>query len=132
MLKRISKIKNIGRFKQASCGALQFAPLTLIFGRNTYGKSTIGDIFSSISNNDSTLITSRRTIPDDASPQEVLISFQLDDAENEFPIKFENNTWSPNLPQQLRIAVYDDGFYHNNVLRHVSLQEAQKKPLALL
>ena len=115
MLKRISKIKNVGRFKQASCGALQFAPLTLIFGRNTYGKSTLGDIFSSISHNDSTLITSRRTIPEDTSPQEVHISFQPDDTGNECLVKFENNIWAHNLPQPPRIAVYDDGFYHNNV-----------------
>lgn len=116
MLKRISKIKNVGRFKQASCGALQFSPLALIFGRNTYGKSTLGDIFLSISHNDSTLITSRRTIPEDtSSPQEVHISFQHDDTGNEYLVKFENNIWSHNLPQLLRIEVYDDGFYHNNV-----------------
>ena len=115
MLRRISKIRNVGRFKQASCGALQFAPLTLIFGRNTYGKSTLGDIFSSISNNDFTLITSRKTIPEDASPQEVIISFQSDDSGNEYSVKFENNTWNPNLSPLQKIAVYDDGFYHNNV-----------------
>lgn len=115
MLKRISKIKNVGRFKQASCGALQFARLTLIFGRNTYGKSTLGDIFSSISNNDFTLVTSRKTIPEDSSPQEVAISFQSDDSGNEYSIKFENNTWNPVLPTSQKIAVYDDGFYHNNV-----------------
>lgn len=115
MLKRISKIKNVGRFKQASCGALQFSPLTLIFGRNTYGKSTLGDIFSSISNNDSTLVTSRKTIPEDDSPQEVVISFQSDDSGNEYSVKFANNTWNPNLPPPQKIAVYDDGFYHNNV-----------------
>jgi wobble nucleotide-excising tRNase len=115
MLKRISKINNVGRFKQASCGALQFAPLTMIFGRNTYGKSTLGDIFSSISNNDFNLITSRKTIPEDASPQEVVISFQSDDSENEYSVKFENNKWNPNLTPPQKIAVYDDGFYHNNV-----------------
>lgn len=115
MLKRISKIKNVGRFKQASCGALQFAPLTLIFGRNTYGKSTLGDIFSSITNNDFTLVTSRKTIPEDNSPQEVVLSFQSDDSGNEYSVKFENNTWNPNLPPTQKIAVYDDGFYHNNV-----------------
>ena len=44
MLNRIQKIQNIGRFRQATCGDLQFEKITLIFGRNSYGKSTLGDL----------------------------------------------------------------------------------------
>ncbi|MDA3916523.1 MAG: AAA family ATPase [Deltaproteobacteria bacterium] len=114
MLKRISEIKNIGRFKNASCGTLQFGELTLIFGRNTYGKSTLGDLLSSISLNDTSDISVRRTIPFDNNPQTATISFQLDNG-NEKSISIDNNSWSPALPEPLKIAVYDDGFYHNNV-----------------
>lgn len=114
MLKRISKIKNIGRFKNASCGCLQLGELTLIFGRNTYGKSTLGDILSSISVGDTTSIAARNTIPNDGRPQEATISFVLDD-NKEVPIQISDGSWVPTLPAPLKIVVYDDGFYHNNV-----------------
>jgi wobble nucleotide-excising tRNase len=130
MLKRISKIKNIGRFRNASCGNLQFAPLTLIFGRNTYGKSTLGELLLSISLNDLSLVTSRKTIPDDNKPQEATISFQLDN-ESESSISIDQGLWSPALPKPLKIVVYDDGFYHNNVFAARQFTRSTKEKFSM-
>ena len=44
MIKRISKIKNLGRFEDFS-GSYDFSSNTIIFGFNGAGKSTLSDIF---------------------------------------------------------------------------------------
>lgn len=65
MLKRISTIQNIGRFKSCSAGAAQFEKITLIFGQNTYGKSTLADLLSSLETGIVDALTTQRTFPDD-------------------------------------------------------------------
>ncbi len=114
MLKRISKIQNIGRFRNASCGKLEFDKITLIFGRNTYGKSTLGDFFTSIALGDTNSLKVRKTVPNDGNPQAAAVSFQLDGC-REQTININNETWLPQLPTPLELIVFDDGFYHNNV-----------------
>src|SRR3990172_7866976 len=49
---RIKEIKNIGTFANFTNGAsLGFEKLTFIYGFNTYGKTTLIDIFQSLKNN---------------------------------------------------------------------------------
>lgn len=114
MLKRISQITNIGRFKSLSAGGEQFDKITLIYGLNTYGKSTLGDLFSSIESGDLSAITTRKTIPNDGRPQEAEFSFMAE-GQSETAIRLTSNTWHPALPAGLHIRVLDDGFYHKNV-----------------
>ena len=75
MLKRIQKLENIGRFGAASCGAAEFSKLTLIFGRNSYGKSTLSEILRSLGTDDVQLLMHRKTIPSSSSPQVAKLSF---------------------------------------------------------
>lgn len=114
MLKRISKIQNIGRFRNASCGQIQFEKITLIFGRNTYGKSTLGDLFLSIALEDISSLKARKTVPNDGKPQEAIVSFQLDGC-SEQPLTINENICNHQIPAPLKLIVFDDGFYHNNV-----------------
>lgn len=114
MLKRIQSIQNIGRFKASSAGSAQFDKITLIFGRNTYGKSTLGDLLSSLELGDTSALTTRKTIPSDGKPQRAVLSFQLE-GQGETPVRLDNNCWQPLLPAGLCLRVFDDGFYHNNV-----------------
>lgn len=115
MLKRIKKIQNIGRFKSCQSGNAQFEQITLIFGRNTYGKSTLVDLFSSLESGNTDAIKQRKSIPDDLQSQQAELSFAIDGIQNEQTIKLLNGTWLPPLPVEFKLKIFDDGFYHNNL-----------------
>ncbi|MBO7925328.1 AAA family ATPase [Pseudoalteromonas sp. K222D] len=115
MLKRISTIKNIGTYKDCNGRQSQFEKLTLVYGRNTYGKSTLGDIFSSLKSGESASLIARKSIPDDGLAQKVELNFLDADGKKEVKAIFNNDDWKNKLPGHLRLAVYDDAFYHQNV-----------------
>lgn len=127
MLKRISSIKNVGTYKSCASKNVQLGKLTLIYGRNTYGKSTLGDIFSSLQSGNVESITARKSIPDDGSPQKIELSFSDAFGKKEVAAIFSNGTWSNKLPKHLRLAVYDDAFYHQNVFLGRTLTRATKE-----
>ncbi|WP_394225954.1 AAA family ATPase [Pseudoalteromonas spongiae] len=115
MLKRISTIKNIGTYKDCNGRQSQFEKLTLVYGRNTYGKSTLGDIFSSLKSVESATLSARKSIPDDGLAQKIELNFLDADGKKEVKAIFNNDDWKNKLPGHLRLAVYDDAFYHQNV-----------------
>lgn len=115
MLKRISTIKNIGTYKDCNGSKSQFEKLTLVYGRNTYGKSTLGDIFSSLKTGETDILTARKSIPVDGSPQNVELKFLDAECKKEVSAVFKKDDWKNKLPGHLRLAVYDDAFYHQNV-----------------
>lgn len=115
MLKRILTLRNIGRFKNCKSGSLEFGRLTILYGRNTYGKSTLGDVFASIQKNDGGLVTGRMTIPHDGHPQHISLSLLPSNGIKEIPITFDNGAWTGGLPAGLGIRTFDDGFIHRNV-----------------
>lgn len=127
MLKRITKIQNIGRFKQAHCPRIHFGKITLIFGRNTYGKSTLGDLFNSIATTNTDIIKARKTLPLISSDQIADISFHVDGDVKEKTISFKNGEWQQRLPLPLKLLVFDDGFYHNNVFSSRSFTRSTKE-----
>lgn len=114
MLKRISKIQNVGRFRNCVSGRVEFNKIAMIFGLNTYGKSTLSDIFSSLKAGNSGSIKKRLSIPLDQVDQEVSLSFQ-EEGQREVAIVFKNGNWQAPLPASLRLHVFDDGFYHQNL-----------------
>lgn len=129
MLKRISTIQNIGRFKSCSAGAAQFEKITLIFGRNTYGKSTLADLLSSLETGIVDALTTRRTIPDDKQPQKAVLAFQAE-GQSETSIHLSlpsSDGWKPALPSGLNLHVFDDGFLHKNVFAGRLLTRSTKE-----
>ena len=76
MIKRIKKIKGVGRFLDV--GHVEFGQLTLIYGPNCYGKSTLSDIFRSIANQNPEILANRQSITIDSNPitQEVCFSIK--------------------------------------------------------
>ncbi|UMX47534.1 MAG: hypothetical protein L7H18_03740 [Candidatus Nealsonbacteria bacterium DGGOD1a] len=56
MLKRIHKIKNIGRFVDCNAGGCEFSSEAIIFGLNTQGKSTLTAILRSIQTGNKALL----------------------------------------------------------------------------
>lgn len=115
MLKRIQSLRNIGRFKNCKSGNLEFGRLTILYGRNTYGKSTLGDVFASIQQNDSGLINARATIPHDGNTQHISLSLLPPNATKEVPLTYDNGAWTGGLPAGVGIRTFDDGFIHRNV-----------------
>lgn len=115
MLKRIQSLRNIGRFKDCKSGGLEFGRLTILYGRNTYGKSTLGDVFASIQGNDGGFVTGRATIPHDGHPQRISLSLLPPNSTREVPLIFDNGAWTEALPAGLGIRTFDDGFIHRNV-----------------
>lgn len=116
MLKRISHIKNIGVFQNCQTGRVGFEKITLIYGRNTFGKSTLGDIFSSLQNNEPANILARDSIPGSDEGQLVDMRFALEgESENDGKSLFRHDSWEHGLTNSHLLRVYDDAFFHDHV-----------------
>jgi wobble nucleotide-excising tRNase len=115
MIKRIQVLRNIGRFKNCKPGNIEFGRLSIIYGRNTYGKSTLGDVFASIQNNNGGLINGRMTIPHDGDPQQIILKLLPPNSTKEVQLTFDSGAWIGGLPAGLGIRTFDDGFIHRNV-----------------
>jgi wobble nucleotide-excising tRNase len=117
VLKRIKKIENIGRFKNCQGSQALFAQVTYIYGRNTYGKTTISDLLASFGRGSIDAIKARKTLPIelDAGKQSAELTFLADGDPKETTARFTGERWDPIAPGNLTIRVFDDGFYHTHV-----------------
>lgn len=116
MLKRISHIKNVGAFYDCQARSVGFEKITLIYGRNTYGKSTLGDIFSSLQKNIPEFVTARASIPKNDDGLLIDMGF-AGDGENEGDgrVLFRNGAWENLLRESHLLRVYDESFFHDHV-----------------
>ncbi|MCW2098126.1 UNVERIFIED_ORG: wobble nucleotide-excising tRNase [Pseudomonas psychrophila] len=126
MLKRIKSIQNVGKFKSCKPAAAEFGKITFIYGLNTYGKSTLGDIFSSLRTGKTSAIKARKTIPDDDSKQEITLSF-LPEGKNESNVVYSSYSWQNKLPIDVNLHVFDDSFYHDNLFSARQFTRATKE-----
>lgn len=116
MLKRISHIKNVGAFHDCQARPVELDKVTLIYGRNTFGKSTLGDIFSSLQKNNPDIVISRSSIPDDGDGQLVDMRFASNgENERDGQALFKRGTWEHGLRESHLLRVYDDAFFHEHV-----------------
>lgn len=116
MLKRISHIKGVSSFQECNANQILFDKITLIYGRNTYGKSTLGDIFSSLQKNNPELINSRKSIPANGQQPNIKMKFAADgENENDGTVQFSAGQWQNTLRESHRLRVCDDAFFHDNV-----------------
>ncbi|WP_313327142.1 AAA family ATPase [Stutzerimonas balearica] len=125
MLKRISKIQNVGKFRNCNSGAVELRQITVIHGLNTYGKSTLTDILKSLKNNDGTLIKKRLSIPEDQVSQEVRLGFQVGDKET--VVLYRDDRWSHNIQEIFNLHIYDEDFYHQNLFASREFTRATKE-----
>ncbi|WP_165826165.1 AAA family ATPase [Rhizobium wuzhouense] len=106
MLQKIIDIQKIGRFEKLTApGALRFSKVTLIFGENGWGKSTLADILRSLTRNHPDIIKGRKTLATGGS-QKVLL---LVDGQQ---CAFDGAVWTGTRP---RIAIFDQAFINENV-----------------
>lgn len=88
MIKKLVSIDGIGLFREAEGGGkLNFEEVTLIYGENACGKSTLASILNSAAQNDPSLLISRQTI---GVPVGQKVHIRIDNKD----IRFEGGKWS--------------------------------------
>ena len=121
---RIKEIKNIGTFADfKNGGSLGFEKLTFIHGFNTYGKTTLSDIFHSLKLNDSEIIHSRKTIPQQNASQKIVLTQK---GQTESKIKFENNDWEENDLHSC-LEVFGNAFIHENLFTGLTIERENRE-----
>ena len=89
LLKKIISLKNIGRFQNlAATTDVDFRRLTLVYGANGHGKTTLVGVLRSLATGDRAYVDERATLGAVASPSaEILL-------DNNAVAKFSSGTWS--------------------------------------
>jgi wobble nucleotide-excising tRNase len=127
MIKRITKIKNIGTFSNfVSSPPIQFEKLTFIYGLNTLGKTTLTDIFSSIKKDDFSVLESRKSIPPVTIEQQVEIGYKDSNSLSESVLKVQNGTWHNNFLGK-NIEIFSSEFIHKNLFTGESILRENKE-----
>jgi wobble nucleotide-excising tRNase len=73
MVEQFSSLRNIGQFDSVNAGTrIQLTKLSLIYGENGRGKTTLSAILRSLSANDQELITERKRLGAQHPPHIVL------------------------------------------------------------
>ena len=124
MIQRFNNISNIGNFydyiNDETC---LFDKFTLIYGQNAYGKSTIADIFDSLSTNNSTLISSRKSVGSTGYPYvSILLSDRIG---NINALTFEKTIWK-GFKRDYDIEVFNNRYIQRNVLKGIELTRDNK------
>ncbi len=106
MIEKIVRIANIGKFTECSPnGDVTFRKLTLIYGPNGHGKTTLCDILRSLESGDPACIQGRKTLGSSSEP-DVHIRHSGKSA------RFTKSKWSEASPG---IDLYDSTFVNENV-----------------
>lgn len=131
MIKRIKKITGIGRF--LNVGHTELGRITLIYGPNCYGKSTLSDIFRSIRNQNPEVLSNRQSIIKDGTPivQEVCFSFINDVDRTEQNISCVDQRWNTDN-FNYAIEVFDSRFIEDNIFTGLTISRANKENLTNL
>lgn len=106
MISKILKIEGLGKFKNftSTNDDLRFLKHTIIFGYNSYGKSTLTTIFRSLQKSDLSLLNGKKSFN---HLGEIIIDL-LDEKNQHLTLK--NGSWNnPN------IAIFDNHFIHSSV-----------------
>lgn len=123
-IKSIKQIKQIGNFTNVDCSQRRFEKLTLIYGLNAYGKTTLCDIFHSLKENNSDIISKRRTIPISSSQQTIELSVKIDGAEKS--VKYRNDQWEPNTLSN-HLEIFGTDFIYRNVFTGLNIERQNKE-----
>jgi len=125
-IKRIKEITNVGTYKNFITGGdKEFKELTLIYGLNTYGKTTLIDIFQSLKDNEPSLINNRKTIPNVNEEQKITLSVSERNGREE-KISFQNSMWNKSDFSE-KIEVFGEDFIDNNLFTHSIIERDNKE-----
>ena len=104
-LKKITAIKNIGRFKAARIGGGEYGRYTLIYGGNGRGKTTLCSILRSLQRNDPKIIQRRTTFKATSEPE---VGLLLSSGQT----RFAAGAWTV---AQSDVHIFDQQFVTENV-----------------
>jgi len=126
MIRRISEICNTGSFYDCrNGGQCQFEKLTLIYGLNTYGKSTLVDILNSLSLNDPQRIIDRKSIGGSAKENPKVTLKMYDDGGKEKTVVFSNSGWQ-GFNNDYQIQIFDSKYIQSNVFTGLDITRENK------
>jgi len=100
--------------------------MTLFFGLNTYGKSTLADIFRALNENNITILRNRKTIGKQF--QSVKINF-IDDSDRENSVNFKNEQWNNINGFPYKIEIFDTKFIEKNIFTGLTITRDNKERL---
>lgn len=120
LLDRIQLLRNIGQFDSVTAGAqIPLGTLTLVYGENGRGKTTLSSVLRSLSTGAADLILERHRLGA-PHPPHVVLAFQGG------PVQFQNGAWPAPMP---RIAIFDDAFVAANVCSGVEIGTGHRQNL---
>ena len=130
MIRRINKIRNVGRFvklRSDSGREGDFTKLNIIYGRNASGKTTLCDLFRSLSSNNPDYLIGRKRFGIATAVEVEIISHATPTTK----YNFDGTTWQTDPPGTTnpRVLVYDDRFVSENVLIGHSIAVDQRRNL---
>lgn len=121
MLERFQLLRNIGQYDSVNAGAqVPLSTLTLIYGENGRGKTTLSSVLRSLSTGDAALVLERRRLGA-ANPPHIVLAFA-----GGVTAQFQNGSWSAPIP---RIAIFDDAFVAANVCSGVEIGTGHRQNL---
>lgn len=115
MLKKIKLIQGIGNFTKTVAGGIDLGDVTVIYGENRNGKSTLCDIIHSLAEDAPDFIMHRKSIPNDPT-KPPKVEFMFGTATGNVTSKFENGQWQVKTPDCSGLYVFDQSFIHRNVI----------------
>jgi wobble nucleotide-excising tRNase len=121
LLQRFQLLKNIGQFDNAAAGA-QFPSLTrlsLVYGENGRGKTTLAAILKSASTGDAAGVIERQRL---GSPNQPEIVLTFGGANR----TFQNGAWNVASPE---VVVFDDAFVAANVCSGIAIEAGHRQNL---
>jgi len=122
-IEAIQNIKKVGKFVDCKAAGSQFQENTIIYGRNTLGKSTLTAIFRSIQTGDKKIIEGKKSFGILGSPD---IKIRFTDGTSNKILDFNSNLWSEGNPN---ILIFDTQFISENVFQGEEITFDNQKSL---
>jgi wobble nucleotide-excising tRNase len=122
-IEAIQNIKKVGKFVNCQAAGSQFQDNTIIYGRNTLGKSTITAIFRSIQTGDKKIIEGKKSFGVSGDPD---IKIRFSDGSNNTILDFNSSRWTEGNPN---IQIFDSQFITENVFQGEEITFDNQKSL---
>jgi wobble nucleotide-excising tRNase len=122
MLSRIIRLTHIGLFHNGTPNPLEFGRVTLIYGENGRGKSTLAAVLDSCARDQPDLILRRSTIDEEHAAPSAELIFATGGAN----VAFYNGAWSSSRPELL---VLDTQFVQDNVYTGTEITSENRRGL---
>lgn len=124
MLKKVVTLKNVGLLRNGTPQPATFERVTLVYGENGRGKSTVATVLRAASAHDSESVALTRTIDSDEDPNLELIF--VDAQGSGRPVSHKRGAWVGARPN---VYVFDPGFVESNVFSGQAVRPDQRQSL---